>query len=214
MDDGREHKSGKLFGSIFPPKYDFQGMLLDQAKKTMEGVDALVEWLRKDDLSIPPDELNQIKQQADQLRYRMEDQLIEAFSTPFDRQDIYSISRQMDHVLSFSLSTAVEMRAFVVKVDEAIIGMAVALQEGTRMVAEVVRIMEKDPKAADDQVLSMRVPERQIESIYVTNLAAVLASDDPLWAMKRREIYHHLRDAGRNLSVTIDILHRIIVGLA
>jgi len=189
-------------------------MLLDQARKTLDGVDALVDWLKKDDLSIPPDELNQIKQQADQLRYRMEDQLIEAFSTPFDRQDIYSISRQMDHVLSFSLSTAVEMRAFVIKADGAILGMANALQEGARMVTEAIKIMEKDPTAADDRVQSMRVPERRIESIYVSSLAAVLASDDPMWAMKRREIYHHLRDAGRNLSATIDILHRIIVGLA
>ncbi len=189
-------------------------MLLDQAKKTMEGVDALVDWLKKDDLSVPPSDLEQIKQQADQLRYQMEGQLIEAFSTPFDRQDIYSISRQMDHVLSFSLSTAVEMRAFVVKADQAILAMSAALQEGTQMVAEAVRMMEKDPTDADRQVLKMRVPERKIESIYVASLAAVFASEEPIWAMKRREIYHHLRDAGRNLSVTIDILHRIIVGLA
>jgi hypothetical protein len=32
-------------------------------------------------------------------------------------------------------------------------------------------------------------------------------------SLKKREIYHHLRDAGRNLSITVDILHRIVVGV-
>jgi hypothetical protein len=31
--------------------------------------------------------------------------------------------------------------------------------------------------------------------------------------LKRREIYHHLRDAGRALQNTVDILHTVVVGI-
>jgi hypothetical protein len=60
----------------------------------------------------------------------------------------------------------------------------------------------------------MRRSEREIEVLYVASLSAVFESEAPLEAMKKREVYHHLKDAGRNLSITIDILHRIIVELA
>jgi len=52
-----------------------------------------------------------------------------------------------------------------------------------------------------------------IDKTYVRNMALVFTNDDPIMAMKKREIYHHLKDAGRNLSITVDVLHRIIVGL-
>ena len=214
MDEGRREGRGRLLGAIFPPRYDFHGMLLTQADKTMDGVNALVDWLKKGDLSVPPDELADIEKQADQTRYHMEALLLEAFSTPFDRQDIYSISRQMDNLLNFSLSTALEMKAFGVKPDEAIMDMAMALQEGTKLVVEAIKIMEKNPTAADGMIRAMRRSERRIEINYTNSLAKVFDSDDPISAIKKREVYHHLKDSGRALDITIDILHRIVVGLA
>ncbi len=212
MDKEREGRS--ILNSIFPPKYDFQGMLQAQASKTLEGVNALVNWLEAGDLSIPPDELIRIEQQADDMRHHMEDQLIEAFSTPFDRQDIYLIARQMDYILNFSLSTAIEIRAFGFKPDEPVVRMALALQEGTLQVVKAIKIMEKEPILAGNMIKDIREAERRIDDIYVNSIASAFQNDEPICVMKKREIYHHLRDAGRTLSVTIDALHRVIVGIA
>ena len=148
------------------------------------------------------------------MRHDMERFLLEAFSTPFDRQDIYSISRQMDYILNFCLSTAIEMRAFGVHPDEAALSMAASLLQGTEKVKEAIGIMAKDPAKADAMIREMRRSEREIEVLYVATLTAVFESETPLDAMKKREVYHHLKDAGRKLSITIDILHRIIVELA
>jgi uncharacterized protein Yka (UPF0111/DUF47 family) len=201
-------------GSIFPPKNDFEGMLLSQAEKNLEGVRELSEWLRKNDLSVPPTDLQRIEQEADDLRHKMEVLLMDAFSTPFDRENIYAISRQMDYILNFSLSTAIEMRAFEVKADDAILGMAANLQNGVEMVRDAIKVMHKDPVKADHMIRQMRKWEREIEVLYVSSLAAAFKSDDHIEILKRREVYHHLKDAGRALSITIDILHRIIVELA
>jgi uncharacterized protein Yka (UPF0111/DUF47 family) len=214
MDQGGRERKGGLIDSVFPPRYDFHGMLRDQAEQTKAGVRALVDWLKIGDLSIAPNELATIEQRADDGRHYMEEKLLEAFSTPFDRQDIYSISRQMDYILNFSLSTVQEMRAFEVLPDDAIMKMAEALQAGTATVAEVISIMEKEPAKADSMVAGMRRYEHDIESVYISSMSAVFRESDVIDAMKKREIYHHLKDAGRTLSITIDILHRIIVGLA
>ncbi len=214
MDETRGERKGRGLGSIFPPRYDFHGMLYAQAEKTRDGVRALTDWLKANDLSAPPEELARIEQEADDMRHDMERFLLEAFSTPFDRQDIYSISRQMDYILNFCLSTAIEMRAFNVQPDEAALSMAVSLEQGIGTIKEAIGIMAKDPAKADSMIRVMRRSEREIEVLYVASLSAVFESETPLEAMKKREVYHHLKDAGRNLSITIDILHRIIVELA
>jgi uncharacterized protein Yka (UPF0111/DUF47 family) len=210
---GQETKAG-LWNSIFPPRYDFLGMLLSQATETRDGVRAFHEWLDMDDLSQEPGELIRIEQQADDLRLRTEDLLLEAFSTPFDRQDIYSFSRQMDHILNYCLSTAHEMRAFKVHPDGTIKSMTISLHQGTEMIVEAVRIMAKDPAATKKMIVGMRQSEHDIEKTYVACMAHQFTTDDVIEIIKKREVYHHLKDAGRALSITVDILHRIVVELA
>jgi uncharacterized protein Yka (UPF0111/DUF47 family) len=214
MDEDRGERKGWRLDTIFPPKHDFAGMLLFQAEKNLEGVKALNDWLKANNLSIPPDALDRIEQEADDTRHRMEMLLLDAFTTPFDRQNIYAISRQMDYILNFCLSTAIEMRAFGVQTDEAILGMAMNLQNGVATVRDAIEVMPKDPAKADSMVRQMRKWERDIEVLYVSSLADLFKLDDHIQILKKREVYHHLKDAGRALSITIDILHRIIVELA
>ena len=90
---------------------------------TVAGVQAFVAWLETRPLS-DPHELVRIENEVDVMRHELEDKLIRSFSTPFDRQDIYSISRQMDYILNFSKETAKEMNAFGVQADTTILAMA------------------------------------------------------------------------------------------
>ncbi len=210
MENKEQEARGGFWNSIFPPRYDFLGMLLSQATETRDGVRAFHAWLDKEDLLLEPDELIRIEQQADDLRLRTEDLLLEAFY----RQDIYSFSRQMDHILNYCLSTAHEMRAFGVLPDGTIRSMTTSLHQGTEMIVEAVRIMAKDPAATNKMIVRMRHTEHDIEKTYVACMAYQFTTDDPIETMKKREVYHHLKDAGRALSITIDILHRIVVELA
>lgn len=214
MFNGKNNGKGGFWSSIFPPRYDFLGLLQSQAEETRDGVRAFHVWLDAEDLSLPPTEVERIEQQADDVRRGTETLLLEAFSTPFDRQDIYSFSRQMDHILNYCLSTAIEMRAFGVMPDSTIKSMTTSLHQGTEMIVDAVKIMGKDPAGTDKMIITMRQTEHDIEKTYVACMACLFNTNDAIEAMKKREIYHHLKDAGRALSITIDILHRIVVELA
>ena len=211
----KQTKDGKgrgVLDRVFPSEYDFYGMLSKQADQTALGVKTLITWLESG-AATDPIELIKEEDKGDQLRLEMEGLLLEAFSTPFDRQDIYAMSRQMDHILNFSMSTAYEMRAFGVKPDEATMSMARSLFTGTELVARSVLLLKSDAKEAEKNIRRLREYEHDIEKTYVRSMTLVFASDEPIMAMKKREIYHHLKDAGRNMSITVDVLHRIIVGL-
>lgn len=201
-----------FFGSIFPAKYDFEEMLANQADRTLKGVQILSAWLQEVPLKDPV-VLKRMETDVDSMRYDLEEKLTEAFSTPFDRQDIYSLSRQMDYILNFSAEIAKEMYVFGVKPDDAIKSMTKSLLAGTRCMAKGVSVMNSDKKKVRMMIRSARGAMHEIEDLYIVSMGDLLNSDDAMDAMKKREIYHHLRDSGRALRYTIDILHKAVVGI-
>jgi len=206
-----EEKS--LFASVFPRKYDFEGMLAAQSDRTVAGLQVLVSWLKCCPLKNPY-ELEQIEIEVDNLRHDMEDKLIKSFSTPFDRQDIYSISRQMDYILNFSKETAKEMYAFGVTPDKPIIDMAGHLLNGTECIARGVRVMSRDKDAVEAEIRNARDAYNALEEIYIAGLAEILKTNEPMHALRMLEIYHHMRHAGRAMRDTLDILHNAVIDLA
>jgi uncharacterized protein Yka (UPF0111/DUF47 family) len=207
-----EKRDGSILDRIFPRRYDFEGMLSEQAGNTLQGVRLLVEWL-ENGARMDPAGLCTLEQRVDDQRYDMEDKLKDAFSTPFDRQDIYRLSRQMDYILNFSCETAQEMQVFGVTPDRPILDMTRALLKGTEKVASGVRLMGSDPKSVRESIRQAREAIHTLDEIYIFAMKDLFQNENPIDTMKRREIYHHLRDAGRALRDTVDILHQAVVGI-
>lgn len=202
-----------LLDAIFPREYDFEGMLAGQANHILMGVQTFVNWLQTHPLEDPA-RVSELGEEVDQMRRDLEEKLIVSFSTPFDRQDIYSISRQMDYIMNYAAETAREMYAFGVDPDDPIAGMADALLSGTGCVAAGVRVMNRNNAELEEQIRRARAAIHRIEDIYIMGMADLLHTNDAMAALRKREIYHHLRDAGRALRNTADIMHRTAVGLA
>lgn len=214
MSDGKKaNGNGGVFGKLFPPKYDFHQMLIDQAVEMTAGTKALHDWLKEGILS-EPNEIVKKERSVDEMRHSMEELLMVAFSTPFDRREIYSISHQMGEVLDFAVSTYLEMRAFGVHTDDAMLGMATSLHRGTDLFVEAMKSVTSDPACAEKLIRDIRKTEHDMENIYIEAMAEAFRKADAQEAMKKREIYHHLKDSGRALSATVDILHRIVVTFA
>jgi uncharacterized protein Yka (UPF0111/DUF47 family) len=201
-----------IFSSIFPREYDFEKMLSDQAEKTLEGVHTFIRWLEQDSLE-EPRVLVQIEEEVDELRYEMEGKLVTSFSTPFDRQDIYSLSRQMDYILNYASETAREIYAFQVSPDPYVLDMAAALLDGTEQLVMGVKIMRQDSLKVEERIRRTRRALHRIDEIYINSMADLFQTEDTMNALKKREVYHHLRDAGRALRSAVDFLHRAVMGL-
>lgn len=206
-----EERKGLLDG-LFPPKYDFNDMLVHQAEATAKGVELLLSALqgrRDHHLSA----LIDLDRRTDEFRHDMERKLGEAFSTPFDRQDIYTMSRQLELVMNFARTTLLEMDAFDVGPDRCMLDMAEHLLIGTREVVEGVKALGKGLERTDRMIMKMREEEMRIEETYVLGMREAFLLPDHMMVLKKREIYHHLKDAGRALSATADILHRAAFGI-
>jgi uncharacterized protein Yka (UPF0111/DUF47 family) len=202
-----------LFAALFPREHDFHAMLRAQADRTVSGVRSFANWLETTPVENPV-HLQEIETEVDGMRHAMEEKLIGSFSTPFDRQDIYSISRQMDYILNFALETAKEMHAFGVPPDPYIHAMTGYLLSGTECIARGVQALDRDKAKAEEEIRHARDAYNALEDRYIQGMAVLLQTSDAMQAIRTREIYHHLRDAGRAMRDTLDILHNAVIDLA
>jgi len=207
----RIQKDG-IWGSLFPRKYDFEGMLAEQGRQTSLFMERLRDWLDQRPRAEPAD-LVAMAHEVDAMRYDMEDKLMDAFSTPFDRQDIYTLSRRMDDILNDAVETAEEMYAFGVEPDDTIRGMVASLMDGTGHLAQAAGILSSEKERVEEIIPLVRESIHRIEDLYIAGMTRILSGHDPMTAMRKREIYHHLRDAGMSLRETQYILHKAVVGL-
>lgn len=210
-DEDTKRKRG-LFDSVFPREYDFEGMLLQQARTTVEGLKLFVDWMQRGG-NEDPIALESMEDEVDLMRYRLEDKLTEAFSTPFDRQEIYGLSRQMDYVLNFATETAREMHAFRIRPDEALLSMSTSLFEGMALLPGGIEIVVNKQGDFESRVRRTRAFIHAIDDKYIEAMARLLEEDDLRMVLKKREAYHHMRDAGRALRMTVDVLHRMKVDI-
>lgn len=199
-----------IFNRFFPVKYDFYGMLNKQAELNMLGVEMLYKWLSSRSKNEKNELLRYVKE-ADEVRLDMESKLIEAFITPFDREDIYSISVEMDKVIEFAKSTLESMEAYDVEANGVIINMVGKLKECADFLFESLTILESNPIKSQQNIIKMRETHVDVEQLYRDGMAEVFKGNDPMHALKQREVYHHIKDASANLEYTVDIFHRIIV---
>lgn len=213
---------------LFPPKYNFHQYLSEQAALTARGVQALSAWLT-DCYQVPDDQWNITGEsvpspenhrlvifyadKADEIRLKMEADLIEAFSTPFQRQDIYFLSVQMDKIIEAARTALRVVESIAVKPDQVIDDMAQELAQGTMKFAEAVDRLESNPIAARNFIAEMRRSQAAVESRFLQGLADLYQSADPIPAMRYREVYVQLRNGSRAMESTVDILHRVVVRL-
>lgn len=200
-----------VISRIFPIKYDFYKMLENQAAADSEAIDALALWLSG--ATEAEARLTACVARADEIRKDMEKKLVEAFSTPFDRGDIYNISIAMEKSLEYANSTLVSMKAFEVKPDDIIQGMASKLQSATATFSTSVNELKTAPEKAEQHIASIRAAHMDVEQLYRNGIHTVFNNGDPMEALRRREIYHHLKDSSKYLNNSVDVLHRIIVRL-
>ena len=197
---------------FFLTKYDFYEMLTKQAEINAFGVDMLYKWMCSGSDEEKQKLLTYVNE-ADESRMNMESKLIGAFSTPFDRADIYSISVSMDKIIEYTKSTLLSMETFEVTSDDTIISMVGKLKEGMDFLLESITILKNNPIKSQENIIKMRATHTEIEQLYREGMSIVFKTGDPMNAIKHREVYHHIKDASLNLEDTVDIFHRIVVRL-
>ena len=88
----------------FHKRFDFYQMLFDQARMSEEGLKQLCDYVRTPSEALGL-KVEQTEKAADELRRTLIEALNLTFITPFEREDIFALSRSLDDMIDYANST-------------------------------------------------------------------------------------------------------------
>ncbi len=191
-------------------KCDFCAMLHAQSQKVLEGLDALFTWGERGD-ERQREKVKDIEREADELRRILIEELNQTFVTPFDREDIFALSRAIDDVMDYADRTVDEMEIYEVKPNPHITRMIDILRTAARELNDSIRLIQKYPNIALEHATKAKACENEMESAYHRALAELFKGTDTVYMLKMREIYRHLSNAADRGDEAANLIGDIVV---
>ncbi|MBI5597495.1 MAG: DUF47 family protein [Elusimicrobia bacterium] len=191
-------------------KHDFYKLLRDQADLTLEGLAALREFIDAPDPAKGM-RVQELEKQADEQRRILIDALNQSLVTPFDREDIFGLSRAIDDMIDYARSTVEEMMLFEVATDEHLKKMARAIHEAGEEIAAAVRLLHEHPSVVQEHIIRAKKHENEVEHLYREALVELFKNPNVVTILKTRELYRHLSNSADRGDEAADIIGDILV---
>ncbi|HSO13928.1 MAG TPA: DUF47 family protein [Anaerolineales bacterium] len=200
---------------IFKRKEDkFQNLIEQQAALAFEGLKLLVKYLE----TTAPDvaeELSLKEKEADEVRRILIDELNRTFITPFDREDIFALSRSIDDVVDYADTTVVEMVILNVKPTAYMQRIASLLKDAAYEIMQGVIRLPRHPNVAIDHAQRAKALENRVEAVYREAVAGLFSGPEDVHhvveMLKMREVYRHLSNAADRGDEAANIIADIVV---
>jgi len=192
----------------------FLKLIHDQDSITLEGMEALKTYLATQDAAATK-LLETKEKEADEVRRILIDELNKTFITPFDREDIFSLSRTIDDVLDYAYSTESEMEILKVKPTPYMQRMASLLRDAAYELSMAVNNLEEHPGVSNDHAQRAKALENRVEGVYREALADLFSGAEDIKhvvkMLKLREVYRHLSNAADRGDEAANVIADIVV---
>jgi uncharacterized protein Yka (UPF0111/DUF47 family) len=187
---------------FLPKDTDLIGMLCEQAAITREGMEALIAWSNGDPTGA--DRVRACEHRADDSKRELWRALRDSFSPPFDTEDLYSLSANLDEVLNAAKDLVRENEVMGLEPDvptsEMVTHVAEAVGHLSDAFARLGAAKGDATECADAAIKS----QRRIEHVYRKAMSELLAVDDLREEIGRRELYRRMARLGSLVHAVAD----------
>jgi predicted phosphate transport protein (TIGR00153 family) len=200
---------------LFKPREDkFMRLLVEQAAKTVEGMELLEEFMESTDREVAK-RLDQVEKEADEVRRILIDELNRSFITPIDREDIFALSLTIDDIIDYGNSTVDEMVMLEVESNSYLRRMVSLVREAAYEIYMGVVRLQDHPNVANDHAVRAKALENRVEHVYREALAELFHRptdiEHVMDMLKLREIYRHLSNAADRGDQAANVIGDIVV---
>ena len=194
----------------------FVSLLIKQAEITVEGIKLLEQCiLRPNEEGI--EQIRAKEYEADEVRRILIDELHNTFVTPFDREDIFNISLNIDDMLDYALTTIQEMELLKIDADEHLVQMISLIRQEAEELMMAMHRLSGNPRVAGQHAQRAKKLENEVEALYRVAIADLFtkAKDfKPLMIMlRRREVYRHVANMSDKANAAADVFGMVVMKL-
>ena len=210
----RDGSTSLLQRVLRKPESVFAKLIIQQAELTLAGLNDLVRYM-DDESEAAAAQLMAHEKQADEVRRILIEELTNTFVTPYDREDIYTLSRAIDDVLDYAYSTVSEMALFEVRATSHMLKMASLLRDAGGELMLAVTRLQQHGKVASEHMRRAKKLENKVEAEYRLALAAMFKDvtdvKQVVDVMKMREVYRHLSNAADRVDEAANVIAHIVI---
>jgi Phosphate transport regulator (distant homolog of PhoU) len=186
----------------------------DQAAATLAGLEALVAYFN-DRSPEAAAKLTRMEKEADEYRRILIYELNKTFITPFDREDLFALSRTVDDVIDYAYSTLEEVELLKVTPTSYMKNIAGLLRDAANELLMAVDRLDDYPGVANEHAQRAKAIENKIEVLYREALAELFEGiEDTKHVMKvfkYREVYRHLSNAADRGDEAANVIASIVM---
>lgn len=198
------------FGFLLPKETSFFDLFDKQADYAVQAATHFAKMVA--DHKIDETEVNimkEIEHLGDEVAHQIMDQLNDTFITPFDREDIHDLAKEMDDIVDMIYTITKRLRVYK------ILSMERNLTEFARVIEMSVRGVSRAVKGLRDMKKNKEILKACIEVNNFENLGDKMRDDmlgdlfekynkDPIAVVKWKDIY---QDAETVLDICEDVVH-------
>ena len=191
----------------------FIELLIEQADLTVRALQVVEKFGRvpsgNDELV---DQVKAIERDGDARRRILIDELAHTYATPFDREDLFALSRAIDDILDAANETAVELAIYKIDPPEGLNEMAKVLVEGATHIRSAVAELLDHPGVAAEHAVRAKRSENRIDGLYHQAVGRLFDSAAEMsLILKSREIYRHLKNSADRIDTAADEISIIVI---
>lgn len=154
------------------------------------------------------DKIGSIEHQGDEATHDIFNQLNKTFITPFDREDIHDLAKELDDIIDMINTIVSRLKIYkITRVDKHLIEFAAVIEESVRAVECAVKGMRnmKNYKSISEACVEINRLENVGDAMRDKVLAELFETEkDPITVIKWKEIY---QDAETVLDICEDVAH-------
>jgi hypothetical protein len=202
------------FGRFLPREEQYFTLFAQMTSYINDAARTLVEMMSQNDGDYQEyvQRIKSIEHACDDLTHNVSTRLNQSFITPFDREDIYMMSKALDDVVDLIDGAA---RAVVMydihEVTEPAKQLAGVIQRMALQLNEVVSILSK-PKGVTERLVELHRLENEGDDIYHRAVAALFHDrGDPLEVLKWKDVYEKLEAAIDRCENVANIIEGVII---
>jgi predicted phosphate transport protein (TIGR00153 family) len=200
--------------SLLPREDEYFALFSKVSVKLEEAATLLVEMMKAADTEYDTlsKRIKDVEHECDELTHTMTRKLNSSFITPFDREDIYTLSNALDDVCDYIDAVGRAVVMFNIHaIDNHAVRLSEILLKQTQAVHAAVLMLEK-ADGIDKHLLEIQRLENEADDVYFRAMADLFKSSaEPVEIIKWKELYEILENGTDKCEYVGNIIESIIL---
>jgi predicted phosphate transport protein (TIGR00153 family) len=181
--------------SFLPKEDEYFSFFIQMGEKIEEAAKILSEMLKSDggNYEAFTKRIKDVEHECDQITHSVTTKLNKSFITPFDREDIYTLSVALDDICDYidAGARAIVMYDFK-EVNNHAVELARVIEELSKEISGAAKLLH-NPKYINHHFVEIHRLENEADEIYFRAIAELFKNaTDPINVIKMKELYEIL----------------------